>query len=44
MPLESIALVGGLLLAVVLAALVGGMLGRRVRTLAIDRRSPDPRA
>ncbi|HKF86435.1 MAG TPA: hypothetical protein VKB30_11670, partial [Candidatus Limnocylindrales bacterium] len=42
MPLETIALVGGVLLAVVIAATVGSVLGRRYRSAMIDRRSPDP--
>ena len=44
MPLESIALVGGVLLAVVVAAMVGSLLGRRLRTAAVDRRQHDSRA
>ena len=43
MPLETIALVGGVLLAVVIAATVGSVLGRRYRSAMIDGRSPDPR-
>jgi hypothetical protein len=44
MPLETIALVGGVLLAIVVAAMVGALVGRRFRTVTIDRRTPDPRA
>jgi hypothetical protein len=44
MPLETIALVGGVLLAIVLAAMVGSLFGRRFRSVAIDRRQPDSRA
>ena len=44
MPLETVALVGGVLLAIVLAAMVGSLLGRRFRSVAIDRRQPDSRA
>lgn len=43
MPLETVALVGGVLLAIVLAAMVGSLLGRRLRNVAIDRRQPDSR-
>ena len=44
MPLETIALVGGVLLAIVVAAMIGALIGRRFRTVTIDRRTPDPRA
>jgi hypothetical protein len=44
MPLETVALVGGVLLAIVLAAMVGSLLGRRFRSVAIDRRQSDSRA
>jgi hypothetical protein len=44
MPIETIALVGGVLLAIVIAAMVGAVIGRRFRTVTIDRRPPDPRA
>jgi septal ring-binding cell division protein DamX len=43
MPLDTIALVGGVLLAIVLAAMVGRLFGRRFRSVAIDRRQPDSR-
>ena len=44
MPLETVALVGGVLLAIVLAAMVGSLLGRRFRSVAIDRHQSDSRA
>ena len=44
MPLETVALVGGVLLAIALAAMGGSLLGRRLRSVAIDRRQSDSRA
>src|SRR4051794_16991025 len=40
MPLESIALIGGALLGVVLAAMIGSLLGRRFRTWREARATP----